>query len=314
MRLSILIVNWNVRDLLRECLRSVLEETDNRRQEWGEEIEIIVVDNDSRDGSVDMVRSEFPGVRLIANDRNVGFGAANDQGYQGSRGGYVLLLNPDTMITGSAIGHLLDFMDRQPRVGAVGCRLLNTDGSLQRWTGGAFPNLANVACHYLFLDRLLPARLRPRPLFLDRDAQEDLDVGWVSGACMMLRREALGGSIFDPRFFLYGEDLELCYRLKHGGWGVVYTPSASIVHHQGASMKQQAGEIMLSSLKGPRYFLLLTRSRAEVVLIDLLTLMGFGLRGILYGIAAVLRPGRGYAAKAESSLHYLGVALRVMRT
>jgi GT2 family glycosyltransferase len=209
---------------------------------------------------------------------------------------------------------LLDFMDRHPRVGAVGCRLLNTDGSLQRWTGGAFPNLANVACHYLFLDRLLPAGWRPRPLFLDRDAQEDLDVGWVSGACMMLRREAVGARIFDPRFFLYGEDLELCYRLRRSGWGVVYTPTASIVHHQGASMKQQAGEIMLSSLKGPRYFLLQTRSRAEVMFIDLLTLMGFGLRGILYGIAAVLRPGRGYAAKAESSLHYLGVAFRVMRT
>lgn len=310
MRFSILIVNWKVRDLLRECLRSVLEEIGD----GGQEIEIIVIDNDSRDGSVEMVHAEFPDVRLIANDRNVGFGAANDQGYQISRGGYVLLLNPDTVVTGGAIGHLLDFMDRHPRVGALGCRLLNTDGSLQRWTGGAFPNLANVACHYLFLDRLLPARLRPRPLFLDHDAQEDLDVGWVSGACMMLRRKALGASIFDPRFFLYGEDLELCCRLRRSGWGVVYTPTVSIVHHQGASMKQQVGEIMLSSLKGPRYFLLQTRSRAEVMLIDLLTLMGFGLRGILYGIAAVLRPRRGYGAKAESSLHYLGVAFRVMRT
>lgn len=310
MRLSILIVNWKVRDLLRACLRSVLEEIGD----GGQEIEIIVVDNDSRDGSVEMVHAEFPGVGLIPNDRNAGFGAANDQGYQISRGACVLLLNPDTIVTGGAVGHLLDFMDRHPRVGAVGCRLLNTDGSLQRWTGGAFPNLANVACHYLFLDRLLPAGWRPRPLFLDRDAQEDLDVGWVSGACMMLRREAVGARIFDPRFFLYGEDLELCYRLRRSGWGVVYTPTASIVHHQGASMKQQAGEIMLSSLKGPRYFLLQTRSRAEVMFIDLLTLMGFGLRGILYGIAAVLRPGRGYAAKAESSLHYLGVAFRVMRT
>lgn len=149
--LSIIIVNWRVPELLRACLASIYRETTIPPALF----EIIVVDNNSGDHSVELVRDEFPRVICIANLVNAGFGRANNQAYQKSRGRFVLLLNPDTLIQDDVIGQTLAVMKQRPSVVALGCRLLNGDGSLQRWTGGRFPSLWNVACHYLFLSRLL---------------------------------------------------------------------------------------------------------------------------------------------------------------
>jgi GT2 family glycosyltransferase len=308
--LSIIVVNWNVRELLRECLRSALEDGGVAR----EQLELIVVDNDSRDGSVEMVRAEFPQLALIANRDNVGFGRANNQALPLCRGRYVLLLNPDTRVLPGALAALVRRMDETPDAAAMGCRLLNADGSLQRWTGGAYPRLLNLVNHYFFVDRLLPPAWRPMPLYLDRDVAHDIDVDWVSGAVMILRADRLGGRLFDPHYFMYGEDMELCHRLKAAGGRIVYTPVASVVHYQGESMKQQDADVMLSSLKGPRQFYKHVRGDRGVLAYDLVTVAGFGLRALLYGAGALLRGGDArLAAKARSSRDLMGRAWRILR-
>ena len=308
---SIIVVNWNVRELLRECLRSTLEDGGVAP----ERMELVVVDNDSHDGSVAMVRAEFPQLPLIANADNVGFGRANNQALPLCHGRYVLLLNPDTRVLPGALAALVRHMDETPAAAVMGCRLLNADGSLQRWTGGAYPRLANVINHYFFVDRLLPPRWRPMPLYLDRDVSHDIEVDWVSGAVMILRADALGGQLFNPHYFMYGEDMELCHRLKASGGQVIYTPVASIVHYQGESMKQQEASVMLSSLKGPRQFYRHMRGDKGVLLYDVVTVAGFGLRAALYGLGAVLRGGDArLVAKARSSRDLMGRAWKIMRS
>lgn len=310
MKLSVIIVNWNVRDLLRDCLASLYASLALPPEDF----EVFVVDNASQDGSVAMVAREFPQVLLVANADNRGFGSANNQVLERCQGDYVLLLNPDTVVPEGAIDRLLAHADARPETAVLGCRLLNLDGSLQRWTGGAFPTLLNVACHYLWVDRLLPRSWRCPSLYLQEDHAEDVEVDWVSGAVMLLRRECLGERIFDERFFMYGEDMECCHRLKGQGWRILYTPVCSVVHIQGASMKQQEGEILLSSLKGLRYFYLLTRGPRWLWLLDYLTLAGFSLRWCAYSLMKQLR-GKGlYADKAASSRRYIAISRRIMQT
>src|SRR5262249_36157115 len=140
--LSVIVVNWKVRNLLRECLQSLRRQMRLPSEAW----EVIVVDNDSRDGSVEMVRAEFPEAKLIANRENVGFGRANDHAFPFCRGRYVLLLNPDTVVLDHAADRMLEIMEARPEIGALGCRLLNSDGTFQRWTGGNLPRLLNVTC------------------------------------------------------------------------------------------------------------------------------------------------------------------------
>lgn len=302
--LSIIIVNWNVRDLLRQCLASVW-------QQGGlpaERLQVIVVDNDSHDGSAAMVAAEFPQAELIANRDNVGFGRANNQALPLCRGRQVMLLNPDTLVLDGALKKMVDHMDAHPDVHVTGCRLLNGDGTLQRWTGGAYPRLLNVLNHYFFVDRLLPASMRPMPLYLDHDAQQDVEVDWVSGAVMLLRADRLQGKLFNPDYFMYGEDMELCHRLKQAGGRVVYTPCASIIHYQGESMKQQQGDVLLSALKGPRQFYRQMRGDKAVWLYDLITVGGFGLRWLLYRIK-----GRPSQEKARSSHDLMLRAWRIMK-
>jgi GT2 family glycosyltransferase len=294
---SIIIVNWNVREMLRACLQSVFDAGGLA----ADRMRVIVVDNASGDGSVEMVRSSFPQVVLIANDDNVGFGRANNQALAHCAGPFVLLLNPDTVVEDGGLAKLVAHMKARPEVAVTGCRLLNADRSLQRWTGGAYPRLLNVATHYLFLDRLLPPGWRPMPLYLDRDATTDREVDWVSGAVMLLRASRLDGRLFNPKYFMYGEDMELCHRLKRAGGRVVYTPTVSVIHYQGASMKQQQGDVLLSSLKGPRQFYRQMRGGRGLWLYDVVTVGGFGLRWMLFGAAGVLRPRSDLGAKARSS-------------
>ncbi|TDM04863.1 MAG: glycosyltransferase family 2 protein [Ideonella sp. MAG2] len=304
---SIIVVNWNVRDLLRLCLQSLREQAGLPMAQ----MQVIVVDNASADGSAAMVAAEFPEVTLLANQDNVGFGRANNQALPLCTGRHVLLLNPDTVVLDGAVRKLVQLMDAQPEVSVAGCRLLNGDMSLQRWTGGAYPRLLNLANHYFFLDRLLPSSWRPMPLYLDRDVPEDMEVDWVSGACMILRSSALGGQLFNPDYFMYGEDMELCHRLKMAGGRVLYTPQASIIHYQGESMKQQQGNVLLSSLKGPRQFYRQMRGGRGLWVYDAVTLAGFALRWALYALAA-LGGGSRWREKAAASRSMVGRAWKIL--
>ncbi|MDZ7813007.1 MAG: glycosyltransferase family 2 protein [Ideonella sp.] len=305
---SIIVVNWNVRELLRLCLQSLREQAGLPMAQ----MQVIVVDNASADGSAAMVDAEFPEVTLLANQDNLGFGKANNQALPLCQGRHVLLLNPDTVVLEGAIGKLVALMDRQPEVAVAGCRLLNGDMSLQRWTGGAFPRLLNLANHYFFLDRLLPSAWRPMPLYLDRDVPQNMAVDWVSGACMILRGSALGGRLFNPDYFMYGEDMELCHRLKQAGGQVLYTPEASIIHYQGESMKQQQGDVLLSSLKGPRQFYRQMRGGRGLWLYDLITWAGFALRWLLYTLAGALQSGGRWRDKAASSRGMMHRAWKIL--
>jgi GT2 family glycosyltransferase/lipopolysaccharide/colanic/teichoic acid biosynthesis glycosyltransferase len=224
-RLAIVIVGYNTRKLVRRCLESL--RAFPPRCSW----EALVVDNASGDGSVAMLRQEFPWVRVLANRHNLGYSAAVNQGLDGTHGDYVLVLNPDIVVREQALDRMLDFMDAHPEAGIAGAKLLNTDGTLQ-YSCRSFYTLATLILRRTPLGRLLPrSRVIRHHLMLDYDHAEPRSVDWVIGACMLVRRsaaEAVGG--MDERFFLYFEDVDWCYRMGRQGWKVYYVPQSEMVH------------------------------------------------------------------------------------
>lgn len=306
--LSLIVVNWNVRDLLRECLHAVYRETTLPPDAW----EVIVIDNDSPDGSAEMVRREFPTAKLVAKSENVGFARANNEAFQLSRGEFLLLLNPDTVVVNHAIDRMLERANSDPAIGALGCRLVNPDGSIQRWQGGDVPTVANSICHFLLFYRLFPEWMLPKPIFREREPAGIAEAGWVSGACMMLRREAVVKGLFDPRFFMYGEDLELCDRLSSAGWKVLYWPTVQIVHYGGQSTDAQAPEVQLKRLQSLRELFLMRNGQRWLWCFDLSAFIGFTIRSLGYALAARMRPGRGFESRARRSRMLREDALRTL--
>jgi hypothetical protein len=230
--LSIIIVNWNVRELLRACLRSINEGRGDL------DVEVIVVDSGSEDGSVAMVRETFPWVRLIACAENVGFPRGNNIGLDAANGRFLLLLNPDTELVDDALSRMVDYLRRQPDVGVLGPQLLNPDGTVQS-SRRRFPTLATAFVESTWLQPWAPRRLLRRYYAADLPDAAVADVDWVTGACMLARREvvaAIGG--MDEDYFMYSEELDWCRRMKDAGWRVVYFPPAQVVHHVGKSSEQ----------------------------------------------------------------------------
>jgi GT2 family glycosyltransferase len=301
-KLSIIIVNWKVRELLRGCLRSVFEQTRLPSGSW----EVIVVDNDSRDGSVEMVRSEFPQARLIVSETNLGFADGCQAGYEVSSGEFVLLLNPDTIVLDHAIEKMIEQIEQDPKVAVLGSRLLNTDGSFQRASGGAYPKLTNLAWNYLLLNRLLPSRWAPESLFLEGDPQGIREIEWVSGASLMFRRSAVGERIFDPAFFMFGEDMDLCDRVRDAGWKVLYSARQSIVHHHGSSFaKQSEREVLATVYKGPRSFFARTHNRFELLLYDLILFVGYLSRWLASTLIAAVSGNSDHRDQAHFSRQFV---------
>jgi N-acetylglucosaminyl-diphospho-decaprenol L-rhamnosyltransferase len=232
--LSIVIVNWNVRELLRHCLHSIFQPPTSNFQ-----IEVIVVDSASSDGSVAMVEEEFPQVHLIANSENVGFTVGNNQGIAVSRGRYILLLNPDTEIVGDALATMVEYMDDHPQVGALGPQLLNPDGSIQS-SRRRFPALATAFLESTVLQQWFPHNRVIRHYYVaDRPEDEIQEVDWVTGACLLARRETIEEvGLLDEGFFMYSEELDWCRRAKERGWRVVYLPTARVIHYGAQSSEQ----------------------------------------------------------------------------
>ena len=230
MRLSIVIVNWNTRELLAECLASI----DAYPPPCA--CEVIVVDNASQDGSASMVEQRFPNVRVIANAVNRGFPAANNQAITVSGGRYVLLLNSDAAVLPGTLDRLVRFMDAHPKVGALGAKLLNPDGSFQA-SYADFPSLATELSLMTGASRLLigPHAPSPRP----RPNETARPVDWVGGAAMLVRASALEGvGLMDEGYFLYSEETDWCWRFWQAGWEVWYDPDSAVIHHGGASTRQ----------------------------------------------------------------------------
>lgn len=235
---SIIIVNWNTKDYLRRCLRSIQQETSGNASL---NTEIIVVDNASGDGSLEMVQEQFPWVILLKNEENHGFARANNRGIRESVGRYTLLLNSDTEIHKGSLVTLMSFVKDNPRAGAVGARLINSDGSLQP---GCHPMLtpAREFWHLMFLDNIWPRAGYP----LDKWDETPRRVEAIKGACLLLKREALDQvGLLDERFHMYTEEVDLCYRLDAGGWQLWYVPTAVVTHFGGASSNQNAEEMYL---------------------------------------------------------------------
>lgn len=232
--LSIIIVNWNTKDHLENCLKSIYENTKNIT------FEIIVVDNASSDGSVEMVRSKFPYVTLIENKENLGFGAANNQGIKTSKGKYILILNPDTVILPGCLDRLMGFLGQYSDVGAVGPKILNPDKTIQITCARNFPTLLTEFFWLTTLVRRFPKnRVIGYYLMSYWDHDDRREVNCLSGACMMVRKDVLEKlELFDEDYFMYGEDVDLCYRIKKASWQIWYLSEAQIIHYGGASSKK----------------------------------------------------------------------------
>ena len=233
MDLSIVIVNWKVRDLLERCLTSIYRETS------GLDFEVFVVDNDSRDGSVEMVAKRFPQAELIASNRNLGFAAANNEAVARSRGEFILLLNPDTEILDGALQKLVAFMRRERQAAICGPKLVNADGTLQP-SVRRFPTLAVQAAIMLKLHRVWPgmAGLR-RYLAADLDYAKASACDQVMGAALMFRRSLLEDiGMLDAGYFVWFEEVDFCKTAAEKGYQTWYTPEAVIKHHGGESFGQ----------------------------------------------------------------------------
>ncbi len=241
---SIIIVNWNTKDILCDCLRSIYEQA-------GEvDFEVIVIDNASTDSSAEMVKKEFPQVILIENLENRGFAAANNQGMALAQGRYVLLLNSDTIVLNDAIVKTVSFANAHLDAAVVGCRVLNPNRTLQP-TCFMFPSVLNMALSSSYLYKLFPKNKffgREQMTWWNRDEAREVDV--VSGCFMLVRRKAIEQvGLMDEQFFMYAEETDWCYRFKQSGWKILFTPDAEIIHLHKASTKQ-IKPLMVLQLRG----------------------------------------------------------------
>ncbi|MGB3976912.1 MAG: glycosyltransferase family 2 protein [bacterium] len=232
--LSICIVNWNTRDMLRDCLNSIWKHKDDLN------IEVFVIDNASSDGSAEMIKTEFSTVTLIENNENKGFAQANNQGIAKATGRYILLLNPDTIILEEALRRMTRFLDENPNAGAVAARLMNTDGSLQ-FSLRQFPNFltpftenTNLAT----LPGIFWCSQKSRLMRWPHDSVREVEQ--PAGAALMIKRsciETLGS--LNGSFHMFFEDVDICYRIRNNGWKIYYLPEALIIHHGGQSVKKR---------------------------------------------------------------------------
>lgn len=231
--LSVVIVSWNVRHLLRRCLLSIAQATDRLATE------IVVVDNASHDDSSAMVSREFPQITLLANSTNIGFTRANNQALARCHGRYILLLNPDTEAQPGAIAALVAYMDGHRDVGIAGPQLVYSDGSVQS-SRRRFPTLRTFFIESTILQRVFRGSALVRRYHMeDAPATDIQDVDWLVGACLLVRREAIDAAgMLDERFFMYCEELDWCLRIKRCGWRIVYVPEARVVHHEARSSEQ----------------------------------------------------------------------------
>jgi hypothetical protein len=234
MDLSIIIVNWNSKDYLRACILSIIASKHDLQYE------IVVIDSASFDGSDQMLRAEFPQVKFIQSQENLGFGRANNRAVAASKGNALLFLNPDTEVRSTAISIAYNAMITRSKVGAVGCNLLNTDGSVQLTCIRAFPTLINQALDIECLMQLYPRFQMWGREPLHTAVVVPTQVEAVSGAFIMMARnvfDKIGG--FSPCYFMYSEDMDLCYKAHQRGFENLYVPEAIVVHHGGGATAKQ---------------------------------------------------------------------------
>jgi GT2 family glycosyltransferase len=270
---SIIVVAWNIKNFVYDCLRSIYEVTNGIR------FEIIYVDNASKDGSVEMVKNEFPEVIIIENDENKGFSKANNQAIEISQGRYVLLLNSDTIVLENAIANTVIFADAQMDTAVVGCKVLNPDRTLQ-YSCFMYPSILNLILSATYLYKIFP--LSP---FFGRESMTWWDfnnvreVESVRGCFLLVRRKAIEQvGMMDERYYFYGEDMDWCYRFKKAGWKVMFTPVGKIIHYGGQNSKLMARKFRWQLEGSKLIFMRLHRSKLLFPLVCSLSALFFILR------------------------------------
>jgi len=242
--LSIIIVSWNVREYLLKCISSVKEHVGAIAHE------IIVVDNNSSDGSVELVAKHFSDVVIIHNKENIGFARANNQGFEQSKGEFLLLLNPDTEVRKGSICTVLDFMKKEERAGVAGCRIVGGNGQLQK-SVHRFSTIAGNIIWAMFLDRILFPELRNKYYY----QKDPFKVDSITGAFMMVRRAAVGnGPLLNPEYFMYAEEKDMMLKFGRSGWETWFIPTTEIIHYGGMSTSLIKQEMFLQLQKSQVLF------------------------------------------------------------
>ncbi len=299
--LAIVIVNYNTRDLLRDCLASI------QASRLAGSCAVYVVDNHSDDGSAAMVRAEFPAVHLIEQAANAGYATANNVGLRaaglagGVPPGYALLLNPDTLLEPDALARMLAFMAAHPEAGAAGPKLVRQDGSLDRACRRSFPSPENAFYRLSGLSRLFPRHPRFGRYNLEHlDANQLAEVDSLVGAFMLLRGSALQEvGLLDERFFMYGEDIDLCYRIKERGYKVYYNPAVTVLHYKGAASRQRSAASIAHFYEAMALFYGKHYHARTFFLVSWLIYLGIVVLGALALVRNALRPtGRKRVASA----------------
>ena len=242
MELSVIIVNWNSSKLLRTCLKSILSSS------AGCDLEVLVIDNASYDGSAEMVANEFPSVIFIQSEENMGFSGGNNRAFEESRGKNVLFLNPDTELVGDALHTMLAVLKTRPDAGVVGPKLVNPDLSVQIDCMRAFPTILNQLFDSSATRKVFAkfdfGGVKP----VVEESNDPVSVEMLPGTCVMLRREVFDqAGRFNEKYFMYAEDVELSYQVKNAGWTNYYVASAAVIHHGGRSSEQK-GESFFSTV------------------------------------------------------------------
>lgn len=297
--ISIIIVNWNTKDFLMECLNS-LEECSSVYKK-----EVIVVDNGSSDGSLEAVRVTFPEAQVIQNNANLGFAKANNIGIAKSRGRYVCLVNSDVKVMDNCINRLITYMDTNPNIGVSGPKILNPDLTIQD-SCRTFPSLWNNLSQTLGLDKLF----RNSPFFSGEHMfhfKHDVvfPVDYLAGCFFMVRRKALDEiGLLDERFFIYQEEVDWCRRFKRAGWDVFFFPEATIIHNHSASSSKDPLRFAAEQIKSKKTYWKKHHSRIAVKIFSLIFLIYHGLRIVSYSIFYIIAPLERIQSLQRLSKHY----------
>jgi len=314
--ITISIVNYNTKDLLRDCLNSIYKIKGEIK------FEVVVVDNASSDESVRLIEGEFPEAKLIKNRQNLGFAKANNQAIKQSKGRYILLCNPDTVIKSNSLDKTVEFMETHRRVGALGCKILNPDKTIQT-SNNSFPNLFTVFLHIFQIKKIVPSsrirerigrrwRLLPGKTLREYfrvywDSDRIREVEWVTGACLLVRRETIEEvGLLDENFFMYYEDADWCYRMREKGWKVFYFPLFEVFHYVGKSAGKFNYKSFIEKYKSMYYYFWKRGGRIALFLLHLIVFTGLSLR--LMGLLMIYLVSRNSRLKLKGNFYaYLTV-------
>lgn len=273
MDLSIIVVNYNTKALLDQCLKSVFKFTNGIR------FEVIVVDNNSEDKSQELLKKKYPQVKLILNRQNLGFSKANNQGIKEARGDYIFLLNSDTYLIENSFEKLLTNIKSRSKLGAIAPQLLNENRSIQQ-SAGFFPNLSQVFYWMTFLDDL-PGGTILKPYHIDHESfyKNGHEVDWLTAAAILVPKSVIDKvSTFDQHIFMYGEEVEWCYRIKKGGFKIYFSPVTKVIHIGRGSSKKTLTKAIIGEYQGLIYFYKKHKNNFSLQILKVLLKIGALLR------------------------------------